>query len=365
MTELESVSSDSPTKPAWQRYLLPVLVSVVVAGGCAWLLWKGALPVVPPAAAFDAVKWWVVPVYVAMYLVCLVLRSVRWRWLLSPIQWVPMKRILTVSFIFYGASVVLPFRTGELVRPSLFRSKEHISWWAATGIVGAERVTDGLVLSILLFASLQLAQPLPVLPDHIGQLPVPVSVVPGAAYSALGIFACAFVGMGLFYWRREWMRHATRSILGVVSVDLADLVAGVLERLADGLRFLPTFRYSAPFVGITVAYWIINALSVWLLLLGVGLEQVTLAQGSAVLGVLALGFLTPNAPGFFGTFQLSVYAGMAMYLVPGQVVGPGAAAVFLLYVTQLGTVLLTSSIALVVESLSPASVPPDAAAEVG
>jgi uncharacterized protein (TIRG00374 family) len=274
-----------------------------------------------------------------------------------------MKRIFTVSFIFFGATLVLPFRTGELVRPSLLRRKEHISWWAATGTVGAERVIDGLVLSILLFFALQLAQPLPELPDHIGHLPVPVSVVPGAAYSALALFGCAFAGMGLFYWRREWMRRVTRAVLGVVSVKLADLVAGVLERLADGLSFLPTFRYAAPFVGITVTYWCVNAFSVWLLLLGVGLDSVTLTQGAAVLGVLALGFLTPNAPGFFGTFQLSVYAGLAMYLTPEQVVGPGAAAVFFLYATQLVTVLLTSTIALIVESFSPPSALPAPAAE--
>ncbi len=340
-------------RPAWQRYGLPAVVSLVVAGGCAWLLWKGALPVVPPAGAFASLQWWAVPVYVLLYFTTLVLRSVRWHWLLSPIQPVGIKRILRVSFIFYGACVVLPFRAGELVRPSLFRSKEHISWWAATGSVGAERVTDGLMLSILLFASLQLAQPLPELPDHIGSLPVPVSIVPGAAYSALAMFGCAFLGMGLFYWRRDWMRRVTRSLLGIVSVRLAELVSGVLERLADGLRFLPTVRYSVPFVGITLAYWIVNAFSVWLLLRGVGLDAITLTQGSAVLGVLALGFLTPNVPGFFGTFQLSVYAGLAMYLTPTEVVGPGAAAVFLLYVTQIVTVLLSSAVALIAESFAP------------
>jgi len=363
MTDFDPPPSARSAKPSWRRYLIPAVVSVVVAAGCAWLLNKGALPVVPPAKAFVAVKWWVVPIYILLFLTCLVLRSVRWHWLLSPIQPVGMKRILSVSFVFYGASVILPFRTGELVRPSLFRSKEHISWWAATGSVGAERVMDGLVLSILLFTALQLAQPLPVLPHHIGNLPVPVAIVPGAAYSALAMFACAFVGMGLFYWRREWMRRVIHSVVGVVSGKLADLVSGVLERLSDGLSFLPNIRYAAPFAGITVAYWLVNAFSVWLMLYGVGLEEVTLTQGAAVLGVLALGFLTPNVPGYFGTFQLSVYAGLAMYLPPEQVVGPGAAAVFLLYVTQVGTVLVTAPIALAIESLSPASALPDAVAD--
>jgi hypothetical protein len=75
-----------------------------------------------------------------------------------------------------------------------------------------------------------------------------------------------------------------------------------------------------------------------------------------VLGVLALGFLAPNVPGFFGTFQLSLYAGLAMYLPPETVVGPGAAAVFLMYVLQMGTSVFCAAVALALE----ARVPPTA-----
>ena len=353
MVDSPPSSAPPPAPNNSRRVGVAVGVSVVVAGGCAWLMYKGGLPVVPHESAFDSVRWWVMPVYVAVFWFCLLLRAVRWHWLVQPIQRVGMLRLLTVSFIFFGATIALPFRTGELVRPLLLYRKEHFSWWAVTGIVGAERITDGLVLSVLLFVALQLAQPLPVLPHHIGNLPVPVAVVPSAAYSALAMFAGAFVAMGLFYWRRERMRRATVTAIGVVSHQLAELVAGVLERLADGLGFLPKTRYSVPFLGVTVAYWVIHALNTWMLIWGVGLDSVTATQGAAVLGVLALGFLTPNAPGFFGTFQIALYAGLAMYLPPHEVVDKGAAAVFLMYVLQMGVVLGAAAIALVVESLSP------------
>lgn len=358
-----SMSDPDPAPPSagapaaetgWRRYVLPAALSLLVAGGSAWALYQGALPVLPSAQAFSAVRWWTVPVYFLLYQLTLLLRAVRWHWLLLPIQPVPLSRIIRVSFIFYGACVVLPFRAGELVRPSLLHRKEHVSWWAASGIVGAERVIDGLVLSLLLFVALQAAQPLPVLPDRIGDLPVPVSVVPGAAYSALAMFAAAFTAMGLFYWRREWMRGVIERVVGRVSPRLAALAAGVLERLASGLSFLPNLRYSLPFLGLTVLYWMVNALSVWLIVWGTGAEGLTLAQGAAVLGVLALGFMAPNVPGFFGTFQLSLYAGLAMYLATDVVVGPGAAAVFLMYVLQMGGSVLGSGIALGLESRVPA-----------
>ncbi len=347
-----------PPSGGWRRYVIPGLVSVAVAGGSAWALHQGALPVVPPAESFASVRWWTVPAYMALYVVTLVLRAVRWHWLLLPIRRVRLPRILRVSFVFYGATVLLPFRTGELVRPSLLHRKEHISWWAASGIVGAERVVDGLVLSLVLLVALQVAEPLPVLPDRIGDLAVPVSMVTSAAYSVVALFAAAFVAMGVFYWRREWMRALLHRVLGVVSPRLADVAAGVLERFASGLGFLPQTRYSLPFLGITFAYWGVNACSVWLLVWGAGVDTLTFAQGTAVLGVLALGFLAPNVPGFFGTFQLSLYAGLAMYLTPETVVGPGAAVVFLMYVLQMCTSVLGAAIALPLESRAPASAPP-------
>lgn len=359
MSELDPAPNSRPELPArggWGRYVIPGLVSVAVAGGSAWALHEGALPVLPPAESFATVRWWTVPVYVSLYLVTLLLRAIRWHWLLLPIRRVRLARIIRVSFVFYGATVVLPFRTGELVRPSLLHQKERVSWWAASGIVGAERVVDGLVLSLLLFVALQVAEPLPVLPDRIGDLTVPVSVVPSAAYTVLAMFAAAFVAMGVFYWRREWMRGVLHRILGAVSPRLADLAAGVLERFASGLGFLPQTRYSLPFLGITLAYWGINTVSVWLLVWGAGIDTLTLAQGAAVLGVLALGFLAPNVPGFFGTFQLSLYAGLAMYLAPETVVGPGAAAVFLMYVLQMCTSVVCAAVALALE----ARVPPTA-----
>jgi hypothetical protein len=351
-------SNGSPASGGWRRYLVPGLVSVAVAGGSAWALREGALPVLPQASAFAHVRWWTVPAYVVLYQITLFLRAVRWHWLLLPVRRVPLGRILRISFVFYGACIVLPFRAGELVRPTLLHRKEGVSWWAASGIVGAERVTDGLLLSLLLLLSLQVAEPLAVLPDRIGDLPVPVSVVPRAAYSALALFATAFLALGVFYWRREWVRAVLHRSVGRVSPRLADVAAGVLERLASGLGFLPQTRYSVPFLTVTLLYWAVNAFSVWLLVWGVGVDALSFAQGSAVLGVLALGFLAPNVPGFFGTFQLSVYAGLAMYLAPDVVIGRGAAAVFLLYVLQMCSALLTSAAALVLESRSPAAVSP-------
>ena len=205
---------------------------------------------------------------------------------------------------------------------------------------------------MILFSALQLAKPLDPLPDRIGNLPVPAAVVPGAAYVALLAFASAFLVMSLFYWRRAFARRLTERLAGIVSKPLGRWLADRLEQVANGLTFLPDWRLTAPFLGATLVYWLLNAGSGWLLAWGCGFEDITFAQACANMGVLALGILLPNAPGFFGAYQISVYAGFAMYFAPEQVVGPGSAYVFIMYLSQLTITLVCGVIAMAVQHTS-------------
>lgn len=339
-----------------RRHAKAVLGSIVVAGGFAWLMHVGALPVVPSRGAFEGTRWWAVGVYVALFSVVLVVRSIRWYWLLAALERVPMRRVLTVSLIGLGAIVILPFRIGELVRPTLIRTRGKISLLAATGTVGAERIIDGLMLSAVLLLTLPLSGMQRPLPDKIGDLPVPAALVPGAAYSALAVFVVAFVAMGLFYWRRELARRLTHRVVGLISPRLAERLSDAVERVASGLGFLPNWRFSGPFIGLTLLYWSLNIAGVELLMWAVGLDQTTYVRACVVNGVLALGVLTPNAPGFFGAFQLSLYAGLALFFAPAAVIAQGSAFVFLLYVIQVSLVLLAALGAAAVEHVSPSEV---------
>lgn len=333
-----------------------VVAGIAVLAASLWLMHAGALPIVPPGRAFAVVRWWTVPVYLAIWLVVHWLRCARWYWLLQPIHPVPMRRTVAVALVGYAALLVLPLRLGEAVRPAMIRRKGELSAWAAAGTVAADRIIDGLFFAILLFAGLRIAKPIAPLPDHIGKLPVPASVVPAAAYGAVIVFTVAFLVTALFYWRRSLARTLTSALIGRVSSKLAERVDAILERLADGLSFLPRARYTLPFLGITAVVWLLNIAGVWFLMWGCGFDGVTAAQSTVISGVLALGVIAPNAPGFFGAFQISVYAGMALYLAPERVVHEGAVFVFLLYVCQVVVMLAAAAIALATERMSAAQV---------
>jgi uncharacterized membrane protein len=53
------------------------------------------------------------------------------------------------------------------------------------------------------------------------------------------------------------------------------------------------------------------------------------------LGVLGLGTLLPSGPGFFGTYQLGAYCGLAMFFPESVVLSAGAVFTFVTYSVQL------------------------------
>ncbi len=86
------------------------------------------------------------------------------------------------------------------------------------------------------------------------------------------------------------------------------------------------------------------------LMRGCGLTSVTLGQAWVAMGVLGLGVVIPNAPGYFGAFQLSLYAGLALYFRADAVIAAGAVFVFYAYIIQVGVTILVALLAWIANS---------------
>jgi uncharacterized protein (TIRG00374 family) len=307
----------------------------LIAAGFFWVLRRGGLPMLPARAAFNATAWWGVAGYVGLSCVAAFLRTYRWIYLLRPLRpRLSARRVLGIGFVGFSAVLFAPLRMGEVVRPWLLARDREISFMQATGTVAAERVVDGLVLTLILSASLWLATPLSPLPDHVGRLPLPVAAVPRAATGALLFFAAAFVAMAMFYFWRGLARRLVHAVLDPFSHSFAQWVAARMEKLADGLKFLPSRRHGGAFLRDTLIYWCTSALSIWVLLRACG-TSASFAQACVTMGIMGIGSLIPSGPGFFGAYQLSAYCGLAMFFPEATVLGGGAAFTFLSYSAQL------------------------------
>ena len=83
---------------------------------------------------------------IGLYFVAVYFRTLRWRYLLSPLGSFPVGRLYPVVVIGYMANNVLPARLGELVRAYYLARREPISASATLATVAVERVYDGVTL---------------------------------------------------------------------------------------------------------------------------------------------------------------------------------------------------------------------------
>jgi uncharacterized protein (TIRG00374 family) len=321
------MSAPNQDAKSFLRRVLPkVLLSLVVGGLFAWLSARGGVPLVPSREAFSHVASWAIPVYTLIMIVSHIFRATRWRFLIAPVKAIPVRDVVALNFVGFFAIFALPFRLGEVVRPALTKVKHGVPISAGVGTVAVERVIDGLVASICVAWGLFAVPHLPV-DDPIAR------ALPTYGYTALVVFGCAFVALGLFLWQKALAAKLAKAIIGIVSPKLGELIASKLGTMADGLRCLADPKLAAGFLGETILYWAANAFGMWVLAVGCGLPLAP-EHGVAIMGILAIGILLPAGPGLFGSFQLAVSTGLKIYVAESMVGVEGAAYVFLLYVIQ-------------------------------
>jgi glycosyltransferase 2 family protein len=330
-----------------RRHKGKLVASLLITLGIWFTLHKGGLKIVPEGGDFSLVHWWVLPVYFLTLVAFAWFRSVRWRFLLRGVAEVPKSRLFAVSQVGFAAILVMPFRIGEFVRPYMIRTRPEdrhageraITMTAATSTVVAERVIDGLYLSIVLALALVFVPHVEPLPDRVVGIPVSVEHVRMGGFVMLGLFCVLFATIAVFYFARTWAHRTTLLIVGKVSMRLAEKLAGMVEKAVDGLHVFGRGRDAAGFFAETSAYWVVNALGMWLLAWGSGVvhadgSAVTLGESCALMGMLGCAIIIPGPPGMLGVFQAGIYAGMTMYFPTNVVIGPGAAYVFLMYALQ-------------------------------
>ena len=327
------VAASSSRRRVWVR----LFVSLLFASGLAWILLRGGLPIVPPAAELSRVRPGAVLAYVGILAFAITVRSLRWRHVVPEM---PTAQVTGIGLIGAAAIFVAPLRLGEAVRPLLFASAGRVPLARTLALVVAERVLDGLVLSVMFFAALSASSIRSPLPDHLGDLPLPVAAVPPTASAAVAVFGVAGVVLVALAALGDRGPKLVAAVVSPVSARLGARAEAFAERGTLGLRSLGT-RQALPFFGETLVYWGATVVAMKVLANGLGLP-LGVAEAAVTMGVLGVGIIVPSGPGFFGAFQLSTYVGLALYFPMEQVVGDGALYVFVMYSAQIAVALLAA-----------------------
>jgi hypothetical protein len=330
-----------------RRHAVKLVASVLITVGVLYTLHTSDMKMIPGRDDYRTVHWSALALYAPLVLAMTWFRSVRWRFLLRQIIEVPKMRLFAVSCAGFLVILLMPFRLGELARPYMLRTRPEdvkpgqpvLSMTAATSSIVAERVIDGMFISVVLAIALLTVPTLHPLPEKVVGLGISVAHVRMLGFGMLGLFSVAFTTIAVFYFARTWAIHATDVVIGIVSKPLAAKLANFAAHLADGLH---VFRRGRDFLGFlveTAIYWGFNVVGMWLFAYACGIvhadgSAITFGESCTLLGMLSCTILIPGPPGLLGVFQAGIYAGLSMYFPESVISGPGAAYVFLVYITQ-------------------------------
>ena len=243
----------------------------------------------------------------ALYLISLLFRTLRWHVMLRHLRVVPVRRLYPVVVVGYMANNLLPLRMGELVRSYYVGEREVISKTAALMTIFVERVFDAVVL-LLFVAAIALFVPLSGLAEAFGDrlgIPWPWLVV---LLSAPFVLALGALLLSAFFTDRA--RIVASVLIRPLPSRFEEPLYRLLDMLLVGLTSLRSPKTLALVFVLSVHVWLFEAGLFFLVGFSFGLNEVYDSLGDmAVASILVtslanIGSSVPAAPGGIGLFEL-------------------------------------------------------------
>jgi glycosyltransferase 2 family protein len=226
------------------------------------------------------------------------LRAVRWQLLFTPETRPPLAAVTSSLLIGYFFNQLLPARAGEAARVLALHRASGTSRAEAAGTAVTERIFDVLSLLALLFVAV------PFMPDVAW---VNRAVIFAAVFSVmLGALILA-----VFRYGERPVSFLLRPLVRLPGVSRERVDAAAVNVL-QGLVALHRPRLALPALVVTVASWLVLAVSFWCVLVAYDLG---LGYDAALLAVIAadLVLVVPSAPAAVGTFEAAVVLALTSY----------------------------------------------------
>lgn len=244
---------------------------------------------------------------VALYLIAVVFRTMRWQVLLRHMKNVSSRRLLPVVVVGYMANNILPMRLGELVRCYYLGDREGISKTASLATVFVERVLDALTL-LFFVAVMGLFLPLNGLAESFGEWS-------GVAWPLLVLaftapFVGAFGGLMLFAFFPDRTRSVGVVLAGILPQRFEAFALRSIDYFLQGLIPLRSPKTLAVLLFLSFWAWLLEAGLFFLIGFSFDLHNVydSLWYMAGVMILVTatanIGSSVPAAPGGIGLFEL-------------------------------------------------------------
>ena len=235
-----------------------------------------------------SLDWKFVTIAVLFDLSVYVVHGWRWNVLLSPLKRLGLWRTVQSIYIGLFANEVLPLRTGELIRCYLLAHWNDLHLSVVIASAAMERLIDGfwMVAAFIVTASF---------------LTLPGYLVDGVR--VLG--GLLLLGAAVVAWIIFHKQHAH-------AVVRESRWATTLRHVVEGLHTMGKWHSLTRTALISLLYLVLQIIPVWALMRGYEMD-LSMGAAAAVLILLRVGTLIPNAPGNVGLYQATCVLALGLF----------------------------------------------------
>ena len=270
------------------------LILVLTAGLLAFFLRNADLAVV--WAEMRAADPGLLAVATLATLSSYLVRAARWQALLRPLGRVRFWTAFQTTIIGFAASVILPARAGEFLRPYLLARREQLSATAAFATIVLERLLDLTTVLLLLGGFLLLFDP-----GLSARDPDSFSAVrAGGASAALAALA-ALVLLAVLAGHPDWLTRWAERVERWLPARAAGGIDRVVRRFTEGLATVRQPRQLLAALGLSIPVWLLIAMGIWCATLAFHMT-VPFTGSFLIIAFLVVGVSVPT-PGAIGGFH--------------------------------------------------------------
>jgi uncharacterized protein (TIRG00374 family) len=246
------------------------------------------------------VSWWVFLPSIALFLVQMYIRALRWRYLLPAQDRLPLNILFDGITIGNLATYLLPLRAGEFIRPFVLTRAVGLPFPTGFASIIIERFFD-LTCVLISFAIIA-----PFLHN------MPVWVYRGATgLSVLGCLLFLFIIVASLF--AEQTEKFVNAVLKIFPKPLARFGKTISDQVIQGAKPLRSVQNLFAVIFLSILMWFSTFLLFTVFLyLSPALEH-SFFLGVTTTVMVSLAVAAPSAPGFLGVYQTGCLAAFALF----------------------------------------------------
>lgn len=249
---------------------------------------------------------WLIALSCGITVLTMVLRALRWQYLLAPVGHVRLSNAFRTTVIGFAATALLPARAGEVLRPWLLARKEGLSATATFATIILERVLDTVTVLLLFGLFLLLANPALARGDELAFSRLKL----GGLLAAL-VSVVALAVMFLMAGHPAVLDRIGAGLGRFLPARLAAAAGAFLRTFAEGLAIVRQPRRLAISILLSLPLWLSIAAGIWCVSLAFHIA-LPFTGSFLIMALLVIGVAVPT-PGAVGGFHYFYRLGVTAF----------------------------------------------------